>query len=249
AVGFGLGGEVGPSTAFLVEAAPVRHRGFYVSIQFATQDVAVLAAGIVGFVLAHSMSDTALDQWGWRIAFAIGAAAVPLALYIRSHLPETLDIEDLHPSPAVAHHAQRSGGWILAVLAFVLLAMGSVAAYSTNYMTTYAQNTLKMATDIAFDATIALGLSAVICDLLGGWLSDVFGRRPVMIATSVLLIASIFPAFMYLEETRTMTALILASGWLGGLVALVTTPALVAITKSLPKHRRSAALAIVYALA
>ena len=32
-----LGGEVGPSTAFLLEAAPPERRGFYVSLQYATQ--------------------------------------------------------------------------------------------------------------------------------------------------------------------------------------------------------------------
>lgn len=249
AVGFGLGGEVGPSTAFLVEAAPVSRRGFYVSLQFATQNLAVLAAGVAGFVLANAMSDAALNAYGWRIAFALGAAAVPLALYIRSSLPETLDVEELHPSPAVAHHAQRSGGWILRTIAFVLLATGSIAAYGTIYLTTYAQNTLKMAADIAFDATIVLGLTAVICDLLAGWLSDRFGRRPVMVAAGAVLVATIFPAFLYLEATRTLTALILVSGFLGGLFELSTTPALVAITESLPKATRSTALAIVYALA
>lgn len=248
AVGFGLGGEVGPSTAFLVEAAPVNRRGFFVSLQYVTQDLAVLAAGAIGFILAQAMDDASLDQWGWRIAFALGAAAVPLALYIRTHLPETLDFEEQHPSPAIAHHAERSGVWRLATLAFLLLAMGSVAAYSTNYMTTYAQNTLQMSTDIAFTATIALGIGAVVCDLLSGWLSDIYGRRPVMLATGATFVALILPTFMYLEAERTGTALFLASFVLGGLVALATTPALVAITESFPKMRRSTALAIVYAL-
>ena len=48
--GFALGGEVGPSTAFLVEAAPPHRRGLYVSIQYMTQDVAVMAAGLAGTV-------------------------------------------------------------------------------------------------------------------------------------------------------------------------------------------------------
>lgn len=248
AVGFGLGGEVGPSTAFLVEAAPVNRRGFYVSLQYATQDLSILVAGIVGYVLAQSMSASDLDQWGWRIALALGAAAVPLALYLRRRLPETLEIEELHPSPAVAHHQEKGRGMRLAVLAFLILAMGSVAAYSTNYMTTYAQNTLQMATDIAFGATIALGVAAIICDLASGWLSDVFGRKPTMIATGVLFLVLILPSFTFLEATRSQDSLILVSLALGGLVALATTPALVAITESLPKSSRSTSLAIIYAL-
>ncbi|MGH6994020.1 MAG: MFS transporter, partial [Caulobacteraceae bacterium] len=34
--GFALGGEVGPSTAFLIEASPPSRRGFYVSLQSMT---------------------------------------------------------------------------------------------------------------------------------------------------------------------------------------------------------------------
>ena len=45
--GFALGGEVGPSTAFLMEAAPPGKRGLYVSLQFATQQAAILASGLV----------------------------------------------------------------------------------------------------------------------------------------------------------------------------------------------------------
>ena len=40
--GFALGGAVGPSTAFLIEAAPPHRRGLYASIQQASQGVAIL---------------------------------------------------------------------------------------------------------------------------------------------------------------------------------------------------------------
>src|SRR5215468_327209 len=45
--GFALGGEVGPTTAFMAEAAPPHRRVLYLSMQYCTQDAAVLIAGIV----------------------------------------------------------------------------------------------------------------------------------------------------------------------------------------------------------
>jgi MHS family citrate/tricarballylate:H+ symporter-like MFS transporter len=65
--GFALGGEVGPTTAFLIEAVPPHRRGLYVSMQYMTQDVAVTAAGVVGFLLSTWLSPTELDAWagGW----------------------------------------------------------------------------------------------------------------------------------------------------------------------------------------
>src|SRR5580698_1211365 len=44
--GFALGGEVGPATAFLLEAAPIDRRGFYTSFQNATQGLSILVSGI-----------------------------------------------------------------------------------------------------------------------------------------------------------------------------------------------------------
>ena len=52
--GFALGGEVGPTTAYLIEAAPDRHRGLYGSWQSASQSIATLSGGILGFAMAAS---------------------------------------------------------------------------------------------------------------------------------------------------------------------------------------------------
>src|SRR5262245_11882285 len=55
--GFALGGEVGPTTAYMAEAAPPHRRGLYLSMQYATQDLAVLAAGVIGTLLAAYLSE------------------------------------------------------------------------------------------------------------------------------------------------------------------------------------------------
>src|SRR5262249_32521807 len=64
--GFALGGEVGPTTAFMAEAAPPHRRGIYLSMQYATQDAAILVAGLVGTTLAAVLSPQQLQDWGWR---------------------------------------------------------------------------------------------------------------------------------------------------------------------------------------
>ena len=93
--GFALGGEVGPSTAFLMEAAPAEKRGLYVSLQFATQNAATCFAGIVGVLLANLLTPADLSAWGWRVAMLLGATVVPFALIIRRRLPETLERQDM----------------------------------------------------------------------------------------------------------------------------------------------------------
>jgi MFS transporter, MHS family, citrate/tricarballylate:H+ symporter len=61
--GFALGGEVGPTTAFLLEAAPPGRRGFYASFQLWSQHLSVLVSGLVGFGLANTLNEQQLQDY------------------------------------------------------------------------------------------------------------------------------------------------------------------------------------------
>jgi MHS family citrate/tricarballylate:H+ symporter-like MFS transporter len=242
--GFALGGEVGPSTAFLMEAAPPLRRGLYVTLQATSADFAVCIAGLVGVGLASVLDAPALDAWGWRVALLLGAAIIPVGLVLRRTLDETLHT----PAQAYGEPAPKGYGRIVA-LGLILLGTATTTNYLLEYMTTYASVTLGMSAKIAFGATAVIGLSGVICDPLGGWLSDRLGRKPIMIVPWLFLAIAVFPSFWLLDRLRTGTALYTACGVLGCLSTLSSATIIVAITESLPRRVRSAGIAITYALA
>lgn len=93
--GLALGGEVGPSTAVLLECAPLGRRGLYVSWQNASQGLAICAAGIAGFVLSSALDKEQMAAWGWRVPFLLGLTIVPFGLYIRRRLPRRSPHRDL----------------------------------------------------------------------------------------------------------------------------------------------------------
>ncbi|MGZ5933954.1 MAG: MFS transporter [Rhizomicrobium sp.] len=253
--GFALGGEVGPTTAYLVEAAPPERRGFYASMQYATQDGAVLFAGIVGTTLAYLLSAQQLQDWGWRVAMLIGALIVPFGLMIRSRLPETLHAaDDAALAPDATAGKLSSAGRIrpyLAVIIFglMMLTAGTIGSYSNSYMTTYALNTLHMPATVAFGVIIVGGAFSVPFELLSGVLSDKFGRKPIMIMFSAMLLVSVLPAFWLISHDRTTLTFYGASAWLITLAARGSTPVIVTPTESLPRSVRSGAVAMVYAFA
>src|SRR5579872_4026984 len=88
--GFALGGEVGPTTAYLMEIAAPERRGLVVSWQPTSQEIAATTGALVGVILSKTMATEALDTYGWRIAFLIGAACLPFGLWMRRTLPETI---------------------------------------------------------------------------------------------------------------------------------------------------------------
>jgi len=243
--GLALGGEVGPSTAFLVEAAPPLRRGLYVALQFATQDSAILVAGIVGFVLSSLLPPAALDAWGWRLALLLGTAVVPLGLYMRNSLPETL----AHADSAAATPMDRQVSPLLVILALLMLGAGTIANYALIYLTTYAQDSLRLATNVAFAATIVNGAFAVFGDITSGMLSDRVGRKPLMLSAMTLLILLVVPSFIAMEHFRSAVALYAATALLTLLLSGAIGPALVTITETLPKAVRSGALSVIYAVA
>ena len=243
--GFALGGEVGPSTAFLLEAAPVSRRGLYASLQATSADSAALVAGVVGVILASTLDAGQLDAWGWRVALLLGVCIIPFAFVLRRTLTETLT------ASAAADPANVStvGYGRIFLLGLMMLSAATTNNYVLEYMTTYASNTLRMPAAVSFGATAMIGASGLVCDTLGGWLSDRLGRKPVMIIPWVFLIVAIYPSFWMLERLRTGAALLAVSALLNGIQTLSSATIIVAITESLPKKVRSGAFALIYALA
>jgi len=245
--GFALGGEVGPSTAFLIEAAPPEKRGFYGSLQYMTQDTAVLAAGIVGTVLASLLTTQQLTDWGWRVAFLVGAVIVPFGIIARRNLPETLHAVETPGQPTRAEEFRPYR--LVAIFGLMMLAGGTIATYVSGYMTTYAIDTLHMPANISFGVNIVLGVCAITFQPISGYFSDIFGRKPLMIIFGVLLVLTTVPAFWVISTYRTTWALYSMGAVMTILLALSATPVIVALTETMPVRIRAGAISIIYAVA
>jgi MFS family permease len=242
--GFALGGEVGPTTAFLIEAAPAERRGLYASLQYTTQDFSVLVAGLVGLGLANTLSEQALQDWGWRVALLGGVAIVPFGLVLRRALPETFDA----PAAAVKPHTSVASHLRTAVLGGMMLAAATTANYTNEYLATYAIHDLHMSASVAFGATVIVGLCGVLCQPVSGILSDRFGRKPVMLVPLTLLLVATLPSFALIEHYRNSTALYTATFILASLLGFGSPACVTWLTESLPAHVRSGALSLVYAV-
>jgi MFS family permease len=250
--GFSLGGEVGSNTAYLMEAAPAEKRGMTVAWQGASQQIALLAGGLVGVLLSAVMPPNELNAYGWRIAFLLGAAAVPFGLWLRTNLPETLHVPEAAvamPMHAESRWAQACSHWRLMALGIAVLAAGTIATYTHSYIVTYTQATLHMTARIGFIATTCGSLVAIPSALLGGWLSDKIGRRPVSIGSNMFVLIMTYPIFLWITSTRSAVALIVGVVLLSIAGACTYAAFYAALTESLPKQIRGSAFGIVYSVA
>ena len=242
--GFALGGEVGPNTAFLVEAAPPHRRGFYVSLQFATQNFSILIAGSVGLLLSATLSPQQLAEWGWRAAFLLGAAIVPFTIIIRRSLGETL----VHAKEDSEDRMRAKRITFIAIAGMLLLAGATIGTYTVNYITTFAQHALRMDTTTAFGATVVLGVTMTSFNLVSGWLADRYGRKPIALTAWIALFLLAVPAFLVMSQYRSALTLFSMTALLALLMGLLTPASVTLFTESLPARIRAGALGTVYAV-
>ena len=245
--GFALGGEVGPTTAYLVEAAPIRRRGLYASWQSASQSIASMVGGGVGVVLALILSAAHLEEYGWRIAFLLGALTLPFGLMIRRSLPETLHAPDHLPEYKSRGIAIISDHFRAIVIGLMILMGGTVATYVLNYMTTFARTTLNMAASPSFAATLVNGLFGLIASLAGGWLSDIYGRRRLMLIPRFAFLFAVYPIFLLIVYQHSTMALLVGTALLSILLNISSGAFYVAFGETLPKRVRGVIFATVYA--
>ena len=249
--GFSLGGEVGPTTAYLMEAASARHRGLAVSFQPASQQIAATAGALVGEILSLTMTSAALDTYGWRIAFLLGAATLPFGLWLRRALPETLHRAE---TPAItaanvgAAKKLRSSTRLLG-LGLVILASGTIITYVTQYMTTYAQHTLHVGAPLAFATTVVSNAIGIVAAFFGGWLADRVGRWPIMVWPQLVALLLTYPIFLWVVESRNSAALLGGLGLLALIGSIPYSAFYVGLAEGLPKSIRGGAFATIYAVA
>lgn len=244
--GLALGGEVGPSSAFLIESAPAGRRGLYASWQLASQGAAGLVAGVIGLALTQTLSPADMQAWGWRVPFAVGLLLVPLALYLRHAMPETLHAAPPQPMNSGVTGLKRKRGLI--GLAVLVILGGTVSTYVGSFMTTYAITTLKMPAGVAMGATVVVGLMTLLFALVGGWMCDRFGRKPTMFWPRAVAAVVTVPAFTLLIEHPSATTLLAVSAVLAALTAVSAAASLVAIPELLPRGIRATGMSVAYAL-
>jgi MHS family alpha-ketoglutarate permease-like MFS transporter len=252
--GLSLGGEYGSSATYLSEMAGEHRRGFWSSFQYVTLIAGQLIALALLLVLQATMSEAALEGWGWRIAFGVGAVLAIVVFYIRRRLTETASYENV---AAQGGARRKSSGRNLilehpreALLVVALTAGGTLAFYAyTTYMQKYLANTVGFDRETASRImTLALGLF-MLMQPIAGLLSDRIGRKPVMIFFGLAGATLTWPIFTTLETTKDPTtafALVMAS-----LVIVTGYTSINAVVKSelFPAHIRALGVALPYAIA
>ena len=246
--GFSCGGEVGPATTYLLESAPIEKRAALTAWQGYSQQLAILMGSLVGVILAATLSKEQLYDWGWRVPFVLGIFIAPVGLYIRRQLPETITTHTKDRSSAAVlaelmrHHSRP------VILGVLIICGGTISTYMFTYMTTYAITTLHLSATIGTTLTLTGSLAAIAGLALGAW-ADRFGRKPMLVASRVIFVIVIYPAYLIITSSTATALVIVTLNMLLNFIFSVGMGATYAyLTEAIPQSVRSSGLGILYAL-
>ncbi|MER8119687.1 MFS transporter [Streptomyces sp. NPDC094031] len=238
--GLAAGGEFGGAVAVLTEFAPPGRRGLYGAWQSFTVALGLLGGAGVTAVLGAER----LAAWGWRLPFLLAVPLGLLALWLRTGLAETPEFLERSKSP------EMSLGWGALVLAAARVTGWAAAGYTfLVVLPSYLQTALHtgFAQALLAAAVANAGFAAAI--LPAGVLSDRVGRRPVLLAGAVLVVAAALPVLDLLQDPgASALAKALALAGAGALVGLMAGPGPALLAEMFPSRVRWTGLGLAYAL-
>jgi MFS family permease len=248
--GFSAGAELGNVSVYLAEIAPANRKGFYVSWQSASQQIAVVVAASIGVALGATLTPAQLNDWGWRVPLAIGCLIIPLIFVMRRHLRETEQFAARTTRPTTREifgHLWTARARVLTGMAMVL--MTTVSFYMITAYTPTFGKLLHLPERANLTITALVGLSNLIWLPLMGTLSDRIGRTPILIACTVLAILTAYPAMAWLASSPSVTRLLLVELWLSALYASYNSAMVVHLTEIVPEEAGASGFSLAYSLA
>ncbi|MDP4022859.1 MFS transporter [Methylobacterium sp. NEAU 140] len=249
--GFSAGVELGGVSVYLSEMATPGNKGFYVSWQSGSQQVAVMFAAVIGFALNSVLTPADMNAWGWRIPFFIGCAIVPFLFYIRRSLEETEEFLKRKHRPSMNEvFGSLARNWQIVLLGMLLVGMTTISFYTiTVYTPTFGKSVLKLSDTDSLLVTFCTALSNLFWLPVMGALSDRVGRKPILLIFSALTLLTAYPVLVWLVANASFGNMLIALLWLSFLYGSYNGAMVVALTEVVPASVRTAGFSLAYSLA
>ena len=249
--GFSAGAELGGVSVYLSEMATPGHKGFYTAWQSASQQVAIVLAAALGYVLNESLSAGALADWGWRVPFFVGCMIIPCVFVLRRSLQETEAFLERkhHPSTREVFEAMKAN-WRIVLAGMLLVAMTTTTFYLiTVYTPTFGKAVLHLSTRDSLAVTLLVAVSNFVWLPIGGALSDRIGRKPQLLAVTALALLTAYPAMAWLALAPSFANLLSVLLWFSFLFGMYNGAMVVALTEVMPAQVRVVGFSLAYSLA
>ncbi|MFJ2618056.1 MFS transporter [Glutamicibacter sp. NPDC087344] len=249
--GFSAGGEWGGAALMAVEHAPDSRRGYFGAFpQIGVPIGMILATGLL-YILRVSMTPEQFQEWGWRIPFLLSVLLIVVGYMIRRAVEESPIFKQMALRKASEHTPLKElmqSNFKQVIQAALIFISNNAAGYLViAFFISYTTAVLKMPVAPVLLATTIGSFGWLIFTLVGGWLSDIIGRKNTFVIGYALVFVWMIPMFMLVDTGNI---------FLYGLAVFVLTiglglsygPQSAMYAEMFPAHIRYSGISIGYAL-
>src|SRR3954449_3594509 len=201
--GLCLGGEYGGAITYVAEHVPDESRGYYTGWLQTSPTLGIVVSLAVIIATRAYFGNTVFDAWAWRIPFLVSFLLVAIAIYIRLQLQETPIFEEIKAKGQMTKNPWKeaflSSNIKYILIAIVVLIGQGVVWYSGQFWALYfLQQVSKVdAVTSAYIVGAALLIATPSLIFFGG-LSDIIGRKPVILGGMLLAAITYYPLYLWL---------------------------------------------------
>jgi len=241
--GLSIGGEYTSSMVFMVERAPAGQRGLMGALTASGTTLGILMGSGVGAATAAAMAPETLQAWGWRIPFLLGVLVGIAGFFLRRHVPDDPRKIGTERSPFLEtmRHHWRLVAWLAGLSVFNAVSFYVMFVYVASWLQT--ADGISPAHALEINTVSMFVLLPVL--VLSGWLSDRFGRRPVLLTALLAAIVLAVPLFWMMYHPSVVLILLGQMGF-GILIGLYSGTQATAMVEAAPVAIRCTAVALGY---
>jgi MFS family permease len=201
--GLCLGGEYGGAITYVAEHVSDERRGYYTGWLQTSPTLGIVVSMIVIVGSRTYLGTEAFNAWGWRIPFLVSFLLVAIAIYIRLQLQETPIFEEIKAKGQMTKNPWKEA-FLSSNIKFVLIASivvigQGVVWYSGQFWALYFLQQVSKVDVVTSSYIVGVALLIATPTLIFfGWLSDLIGRKPVILGGMLLASLTYYPLYSWL---------------------------------------------------
>jgi MFS family permease len=201
--GLCLGGSYGGAITYVAEHVPEERRGYYTGWLQTSPTLGIVLSLIVIIAVRTYFGEDTFNAWAWRIPFLFSFLLVIITIYIRVHFQESPIYEEIKAKGQTSKNpwseAFLSANFKYVLIATIIVLGEGVVWYSGQFWALYFIQTVSkvdaLTTAYIVGAGLVIGTPTLI---IYGWLSDIIGRKPVILGGFLLAAVTYYPLYLWL---------------------------------------------------
>jgi MFS family permease len=202
--GLCLGGSYGGAITYVAENVPEERRGYYTGWLQTSPTLGIVLSLIVIIATRTYFGEAAFNDWAWRIPFLCSFLLVFVTIYIRVNFEESPVYAEIKARGETSKNPWSEAFLNPANLKYVVIAtivvLGEgVVWYSSQFWALFYLQTVSKVDTLTTAYIVGVGLVIGTPTLIFyGWLSDIIGRKPVILGGFLLAAVTYYPLYTWL---------------------------------------------------